>query len=80
MMAYVYLFIAIFLEVIAAITTRFTDSFTAPLPTAVTVIFAVSSYFIFFTKPQARDEHWHRLLDLVRSRSVSGSSHRGHVS
>lgn len=46
-MAYLYLFTAIALEVAAAIATRYTEGFTAPLPTAVTVIFAVSSYFIF---------------------------------
>jgi small multidrug resistance pump len=46
-MVYLYLFIAIFLEVVAAIATRYTEGFTAPLPTAITILFAVSSYFIF---------------------------------
>jgi len=46
-LAYFYLLLAIALEVIAAIATRFTEGFTVPLPTAITVLFAVSSYFIF---------------------------------
>ncbi|WP_181350436.1 multidrug efflux SMR transporter [Thalassobacillus sp. CUG 92003] len=46
-MAYLYLFIAVFLETAAAITTRFTDGFTVLLPTAITVVFSVSSYIIF---------------------------------
>ncbi len=46
-MAYLYLLLAIFLEIVAAIVTRFTEGFTVPLPTATTVLFAVSSYFIF---------------------------------
>lgn len=46
-MAYCYLLIAIFLEISAAIATRYTEGFTAPLPTTITILFAVSSYFIF---------------------------------
>jgi small multidrug resistance pump len=46
-MAYLYLFTAIFLEVAAAIATRYTEGFTVPLPTTITIIFAVFSYFIF---------------------------------
>lgn len=46
-MAYFYLLLAIFLEVVAAIVTRYTEGFTVPLPTAITVLFAVSSYIIF---------------------------------
>lgn len=46
-MAYVYLFIAIFLEVVAAVAARYTEGFTVLLPTAVTMLFAVSSYAIF---------------------------------
>lgn len=46
-MAYLYLFIAIFLETTAAITTRFTNQFTVLVPTLVTIVFAVSSYIVF---------------------------------
>lgn len=46
-MAYLYLFIAIFLETTAAITTRFTHQFTVLVPTLVTILFAVSSYIVF---------------------------------
>lgn len=46
-MAYIYLFIAIFLETTAAVTARFTDQFTALVPTMVTVVFAVTSYIMF---------------------------------
>lgn len=46
-MAYFYLLLAIFLEIVAAIITRYTEGFTVPFPTAITVFFAVSSYFIF---------------------------------
>lgn len=46
-MAYFYLFMAIFMETTAAVTSRFTDRFTVLLPTVVTIAFAVSSYFLF---------------------------------
>ncbi len=46
-LAYIYLFLAIFLEIIAAIATRYTDGFTILLPTAITVLFAATSYYIF---------------------------------
>lgn len=46
-MAYVYLFTAIFLEIGAAVATRYSEGFSSPLPTAVTIIFAVASYMIF---------------------------------
>ena len=46
-MAILYLFLAIALEVGAAITTRYTEGFTAPLPTIITMILAVTAYFIF---------------------------------
>lgn len=46
-MAYVYLFIAIFLEVVAAIAARYTEGFTVLIPSVITVLFAVSSYAIF---------------------------------
>lgn len=46
-LAYFYLLLAIFLEIVAAIFTRYTEGFTLPLPTATTVLSAVSSYFIF---------------------------------
>lgn len=46
-MAYLYLFVAIFLETTAAVTTRFTDRFTVLVPTIITIFFAVSSYIMF---------------------------------
>lgn len=46
-MAYLYLFVAIFLETTAAVTTRFTDRFTVLIPTIITIFFAVSSYIMF---------------------------------
>ncbi|MDY7221339.1 SMR family transporter [Halalkalibacterium halodurans] len=46
-MSYVYLFLAIFLEVTAAIATRFSEGFTRPSISAVVVVFAVASYVLF---------------------------------
>ncbi|WP_096186409.1 DMT family transporter [Evansella halocellulosilytica] len=46
-MAFLYLLTAIFLEITAAIATRYSEGFTAPLPTTISVLFAVSSYFVF---------------------------------
>ncbi|GAA0364819.1 DMT family transporter [Bacillus horti] len=46
-MAYLYLLTAIFLEIIAALAARFSEGFTAPFPTIITIVFAVSSYFTF---------------------------------
>jgi small multidrug resistance pump len=46
-MAYLYFFVAIFLETTAAVTTRFTDRFTVLVPTIITIFFAVSSYIMF---------------------------------
>ncbi|WP_010277123.1 DMT family transporter [Paenibacillus senegalensis] len=46
-MAYLYLMLAIFLEVVAAIAARYTEGFTVALPTIITIGFAVASYFNF---------------------------------
>ncbi|MCK0471665.1 multidrug efflux SMR transporter [Halalkalibacter sp. APA_J-10(15)] len=46
-MAHFYLLTAIFLEIAAAIASRYTEGFTAPLPTTITIVFAVTSYYIF---------------------------------
>jgi len=46
-MAYFYLLAAIFLEIIAAIATRYSEGFTVLLPTIIAILFAVSSYFLF---------------------------------
>ena len=45
--AYLYLFIAIALEIIAAIATRYSEGFTIFIPTTITLLFAILSYFIF---------------------------------
>lgn len=46
-LSHITLLTAIFLEVVAAIAARYTQGFTVPFPTILTVVFALTSYFIF---------------------------------
>ncbi|WP_062049058.1 multidrug efflux SMR transporter [Bacillus sp. JCM 19034] len=46
-MKYFYLFTAVFLEIAAAIASRYTEGFTALVPTTITIVFAVASYYLF---------------------------------
>ena len=46
-MAYIFLIVAVFLEVLGSIMTYYTDGFTALLPTAIVIISILSSYFFF---------------------------------
>ncbi|MFU8927439.1 DMT family transporter [Acinetobacter puyangensis] len=45
-MAYALLALAIFAEIIAAISTRFSEGFSKPLPTAIAIIGVVTAYYL----------------------------------
>ena len=46
-MAYLFLILAVFLEVLGSVTTYYTNGFTSPLPTALVLISVLSSYVLF---------------------------------
>ncbi|SDI52308.1 small multidrug resistance pump [Sinosporangium album] len=45
-MSYVFLFAAIFAEIVGAIATRYSDGFTRPVPTAVAAIGVLGAYYL----------------------------------